>query len=189
MSSSQVPLMEQEEARAAAEAAGVPSDLARLNVFRALLRRPRLAKAFGDLVLSMMLGGALDARLRELVIMRIGWASGSEYEWTQHWALARDMFGCSDDDLLAVRSQTTIERLGVVERAVLRAVDETLESGCVTTGTLEECRHHLGSDEAVLELVSAIGAWTMASQLLRSLRIPLEPGVEPWPPDGRAGPG
>ena len=36
------------------------------------------------------------------------------------------------------------------------------------------------------QLVVAIGNWTMFSQLLKSLRVPLEVGVEAWPPDGQA---
>ncbi|MFP8876864.1 MAG: carboxymuconolactone decarboxylase family protein, partial [Myxococcota bacterium] len=38
-----------------------------------------------------------------------------------------------------------------------------------------------------LELLGAIGTWRFVSQLLRSLEVPLEEGVAPWPPDGLAG--
>jgi hypothetical protein len=33
--------------------------------------------------------------------------------------------------------------------------------------------------------VTAIGNWRLFSSLLQSLDIPLEEGVEAWPPDGR----
>jgi hypothetical protein len=36
-----------------------------------------------------------------------------------------------------------------------------------------------------VELVVAIGNWTLVARLLPSLEVPLEDGVEPWPPDGR----
>ena len=36
------------------------------------------------------------------------------------------------------------------------------------------------------KLVIAIGNWRLFSALLRSLDVPLEDGVAPWPPDGRA---
>ena len=39
---------------------------------------------------------------------------------------------------------------------------------------------------AIAELVAAIGNWRMFSALLRSLDVPLEDGVDPWPPDGIA---
>jgi hypothetical protein len=37
----------------------------------------------------------------------------------------------------------------------------------------------------LVEMVVAIGNWTMFSQLLQSLRVPLEEGAVPWPPDGK----
>ncbi|MCZ6710626.1 MAG: carboxymuconolactone decarboxylase family protein, partial [Gammaproteobacteria bacterium] len=38
-----------------------------------------------------------------------------------------------------------------------------------------------------VELVAAIGNWSLIAQLLKSLQVPLEDGVEAWPPDGQAG--
>jgi hypothetical protein len=37
-----------------------------------------------------------------------------------------------------------------------------------------------------MELVVAIGNWALFAQLLKSLQVPLEDGVEAWPPDGVA---
>ena len=69
-----------EEARAAAAEAGIPETMADLNVFRVLLRHPRLAGAVNTLLATLLWKSALDPRLRELVIMRIAWVTGSEYE-------------------------------------------------------------------------------------------------------------
>ena len=46
--------------------------------------------------------------------------------------------------------------------------------------------HALGGEpgEGRLEVVIAIANWSMFAQLLRSLEVPLEEGVDPWPPDG-----
>lgn len=38
----------------------------------------------------------------------------------------------------------------------------------------------------LVELVTAIGAWRMVATILHSLAVPLEDGVDGWPPDGRA---
>ena len=46
------------------------------------------------------------------------------------------------------------------------------------------CAEHL-DEAALVELVVAIGNWTLFARLLPSLEVPLEDGVEPWPPDGR----
>jgi len=184
---SRVGMLPVEDAKRAAEEAGLPAPMAELNVFRVLLRRPRLAKAVNDLLLSLLFGARLDDRLRELVIMRIGWATGADYEWTQHWRVARETFGCSDDELLALRDWERSSRFGPAERAVLRATDETLATGCIGPATWEACRAHLDED-ACLELTAAIGTWRLISQLARSVEFPLEDGVASWPPDGAAPP-
>jgi alkylhydroperoxidase family enzyme len=182
-------LLSLDDAATAAEEARVPAQLAELNIFRMLLRRPTTAKAINDLLLSMLFGGALDDRLRELVIMRLGWATGSDYEWTQHWSVAQDVFGCTPEDLLAVRDWENADGLGDAERIVLKATDETLATGAASAETIARCRELVESDDAVLELVTAISAWRAISQIARSLDIPLEDGVESWPPDRLVGPG
>ena len=127
-----IDLLSLEDARKAALQAGLPEGFAELNVFRALLNRPAIAKAVSDLLLANF-GSELDQRLRELVIMRLGWTTGSVYEWTQHWSIAQDRFGCSEQDLLEVQAWRTSDHFGPTERAILAATDETVE-----TGTLSE---------------------------------------------------
>jgi hypothetical protein len=73
---------------------------------------------------------------------------------------------------------------GPAERAVLAAVDDTLEMGAIRPETWRECETHVGGTRELLELVVAIGNWRLFSSLLLSLEIPLEDGVAPWPPDG-----
>ena len=182
MSDSRIPMLDVEAAKAAAAEAHVPESMAELSVFRVLLAHPALAGAVYKLLSMLLWKGTLDGRLRELVIMRIGWRTGSVYEWTQHWRVAR-MMEVSDEDLLAVRDWERADRFGEVERAVLAATDETLDAGAISAATWERCARQLGAD-ALLELVVAIGNWRMFSTLLRSLEVPLEEGVEPWPPDG-----
>lgn len=183
MSECRVELLDSETARKAAEAAGVPAAFAELNVFRLLLRRPATAKGLADLLVSLLFRGELDARLRELVIMRIGWATASDYEWTQHWSIAQERFGVSREELLALRGWRRSECFGPAECTVLEATDETLETGTLSAATWARCAEHLDPN-ACIELVAAIGAWRLVSQLTRSLEIPLEEGVASWPPDG-----
>jgi len=178
------PLSMPEVSRIAPEA-GIPAELADRNIFRVLLHSPRVAKAIQELLYAQLFGATLDDRLRELVIMRIGWATGCDYEWTQHWTTAQKAFGCSADDLLAVREWHTSPRFGAVERAVLAATDETLATGTISPETWALCHTHLGSLQACLELVTVIATWHAISQVARSLQIPVEEDTPSWPPDGR----
>jgi len=178
-----VPMLSPDEARAAAERAGIPVFLAKLNIFRVLLRRPRFAKGFSDAFGALLAADALDARLRELAIMRIAWQTGSNYEWTQHWAIAQQA-GISEEELLGVQGGGT-GSVGELERAVFSAVDVAVTGRAIPGEVLSILRGDL-SDDAVLELVAAIASWTMVSTILRSLEIPLEDGLAGWPPQGVA---
>ena len=179
-----IPMMSAEEARAIAAREGLPEIMAPLSVFRVLLHHPALARSLGGLLKMLLLeGNHLDGRLRELIIMRIGWLTGSNYEWTQHWRFARDM-GIPEDVLLACRSWESSTVLTAADRAILRATDETMETGRISDATWIECERHITSIQARLELVIAIGNWRTFSQLLLTLGIPLEDDLENWMPDG-----
>lgn len=181
-----IPLLEPEAARTAAAAAGVPEVAAELNVFRVWLQHPQLARRLSDLVMGLLWEGHLDARLRELVIMRLGWETRSDYEWTQHWRIARGL-GVAETDLLAVRDWRDHEGFGEAERAILAATDETLSTGALSAASWQALVEHVSADpQVLLEVVSVIGVWRMVSGILRSLEVPLEDGVASWPPDGSA---
>lgn len=181
-----IPGLTIDEAKQRATDNGVRVDLAPLSVFRVLLKHPGIAKALnGTLAALLFAGNRLDPRLRELVIMRIGWTTGSLYEWAQHWRVARQL-GMSELELVAVRDWESAPGFSAADRAVLRATDDTLELGRISDATWAECARYLATEEERIELVVAIGHWTMFSQLLQSLAIPLESGVAAWPPDGLA---
>jgi alkylhydroperoxidase family enzyme len=186
MTTARVPGLPPGEAKAAADEAAVPDYMAELSIFQVLLNHPPLARAINDLLATMLWHGALDPRLRELVIMRIGWFTACDYEWTQHWRVASRL-GVAPDDLVGVRDWRAYDGFGPTERAVLAATDDVLRDGAVSAESWAACERELKGDTTVLiELVTAIGAWRMVSSILRSLQVPLEEGVSSWPPDGRS---
>ncbi|WP_139829531.1 carboxymuconolactone decarboxylase family protein [Mycobacterium gastri] len=184
MKPARVPQLPVDEAKAAADEAGVPDYMAELSIFQVLLNHPRLARTFNDLLATMLWHGALDPRLRELAIMRIGWLTACDYEWTQHWRVASGL-GVPAEDLLGVRDWQSYDGFGPAERAVLAATDDVVCEGAVSADSWAACERELHGDTTVLiELVTAIGAWRMVASILHSLDVPLEDGVSSWPPDG-----
>jgi len=180
-----IPLLSPEAAKAAALEVDMPEAMAELNVFRALLHEPRAAKALNDLLLTLIFRSRLSHRLRELVIMRIGWTRAADYEWTQHWRIALEQFDVPEADLLAVRDWQQADCFGPADCAVLAATDETLEHGSISQKTWAACAAHLDAAELV-DLVAAIGTWGLIAQVVHSLEVSLEEGVSSWPPDGRS---
>ncbi len=181
---SRIKLLSVDEAKARGRETGVSSSMSHMNIYRALLNHPDLAGATAA-QLSMLLWKAnrLDSRLRELIIMRIAWRTGSVYEWTQHWHVALRT-GMTEADILSVRDWRAAD-VDPAAKAVLAATDETLDGGGISDATWQACKTHVGGEPELMEMVVAIGNWRTFSEVLRSLNIPLEEGVEAWPPDGR----
>ena len=99
-----------------------------LDLFGLFLRHPAFAGQLSGMMMTLLCRGKLDARLRELVIMRIGWATGSVYEWTQHGRIATQL-GVEETGWLALRDGRAYPEWSELDRAVLCATDENLEAG------------------------------------------------------------
>ena len=179
-----LPLLGPDATRAALDAAGLPDRLQGVNLLRTALHHTGIAKVIGDAIDAIVLSGTLDARLRELAIMRVGWRLGAAYEWGNHYALARRV-GVTDAEITAVREHDPAA-LGTVERLVVRVVDEVLDGVSVTATTLRDVRDHLADDAALLELVMIPACYRAIGTLLLTFNGPLEDGIGSWPPDGRA---
>lgn len=175
-----------DRAKDAAATVDVPDYMADLRVFQVLLHHPKLAKRINDLLAQLLFDAELPTRLRELAIMRIGWNTASDYEWTQHWRIALQL-GVPEADVLGVRDWRDHAGFDGADRAILAAADDVHATGAIGADAWAACTTHISADPAVLlEAAATLGTWTMVSTLLRSLGVPLEDGVDSWPPDGRA---
>lgn len=179
-----IPLVPLEEALRIGKEAGLQERMARGSAFRTLAHNPELLKAVYGQLTTLLFKNRFDTRLRELMIMRIGWVTGSEYEWTQHWRVATTA-GIPPEDILAVRDWHNSDRLSAADKAVLTATDESLAGKVISDATWAEVTKHITDTAEQVEFVVALGNWTLFSILLRNLGIPLEDGVMSWPPDGQ----
>jgi alkylhydroperoxidase family enzyme len=182
---SRLELVPLEEARRLGADMGISEAQASRGAFRMLANHPDLVRHVYGLLTMLSSRNKLPARLRELVILRLAWVSGSEYAWFQHYRIATQA-GITPEEIVAVRDWRTADRFAAAERAVLAAADDTLEQGRISDAVWTQCERALREPAVLVELVVAIGNWTMFSQLLQSLRVPLEPGAASWPPDGVA---
>ena len=186
--SPRIPLLSVEEATRIGKEHGVPSSMVHLNVFRVMSHHPDLAAAVSNLLATLLYkGNKLEERLRELIIMRIAWSTGSVYEWTQHWRVAKRL-EIDAASVMAVRDWQKAACLNAADKAVLAATDETIDVGRISDPTWIACCEHLASEAERIELVLAISNWRLFSEMFQSLRIPLEEDVDHWPPDGLSSP-
>ncbi len=179
-----VPLAPIEKALAVGRAIGAPDVMATRNAFRTLSQNETMAVGVFTHLTTLLNKNTFSTRLRELAIMRIGWVTDSDYEWTQHWRWATTA-GIPPEDILAVRDWKNSDRLTAADRAVLQATDDVLADGKISDASWVECKKHVPTEAEQVEMVVCIANWTMFSIILRSLEIPIEDGVMAWPPDGK----
>ena len=72
-----------------------------LNIFATLARHPKLFKRWSAFGGTLLYGGTLPARERELLILRTGYLCRARYEWGQHVEIGRAA-GLSDDEIARV---------------------------------------------------------------------------------------
>jgi alkylhydroperoxidase family enzyme len=143
--------------------------------------------AAAGLVLHRSPRRLLDPVLRELGQLRLGWATGSRFVYSQHCKAARSE-GIDDERIAAIPHWSAADCWTPAERAVLAFTDGlALQGGRVADGVMEALRQHL-SDEEVLELAYILGTYLMHAVLSRALRLEFDdvddPCSEVPAPDG-----
>ncbi|MBV8362913.1 MAG: carboxymuconolactone decarboxylase family protein [Deltaproteobacteria bacterium] len=190
-----IPLLSQDEAQSRfakfriGEAVNNPnlaSAMSKLNVVRALLQNPAVTAAQSHLAGALMGSKTLNPRLRELVILRTGWRTKSEYEFCQHVGIARQL-KMSDEEIFGVRDPANCKAFSEVDRAVIAMADELNDNAEVSVKTWSVLERFFSPAELV-ELILVSGFWRMMAGFLKTARIPLDPidpTVSGWP-EGKA---
>ena len=184
---SRVPMVSLERARELGEAMGLPARRTQSEAFRVVANNPGVARVAFSQLLQLLENNKFDTRLRELMIMRIAWVTGSAYEWTQHWRVATTA-RLPPDVILAVRDWRNSDQLTAADKAILAATDECLAGKSISDDVWTEVTKHVTEPGQQVEFIMAMGNWMSFSMLFRNLRIPLADGISVWPPDGLASP-
>ncbi len=156
----------------------VDPDRPALNIFRTLSTNKPLAKGFLALGGHLLQGDVLPAREREIVILRVGWRSGSEYEFGQHTVIGRSAGLSSDEiDRLADAGDGS---WSPEDQALVDLVDELCDDNVVSEATWQAL-HSRFDDAAMLELLVLAGFYRLVSGMLNSVGVALEPTTPGWP--------
>lgn len=120
----------------------------------------------------------LPPDLRELAQLRVGWARGSRFVFSQHSKASRDN-GVSDDKIDAITSWQTSDLFGPAERAVLAWTDAlVLQGGRAADDLFAALRAHL-SELAILELTYITCWYDLHGVMSRALRMELDDVDDP----------
>ncbi len=153
-------------------------------------RTPGILAAFSA---YPMAEASLDPKLRELAIVRTGYARGSQFVFSQHCKAARRA-GLDEAKIEAAPYWTVADVYSPAERAVLAYVDGMiLEGGRVHDQVFAQLKAHLGEDH-ILMLTYFVNMYALHATATKALRLeyddapdrvveipaPDAPGVQDW---------
>ena len=146
-----------------------------LNILRMLAHAQDNFVPFLSLGASILTEQELDAKLRELAILRVAHLTGAHYEWTQHEPIARQC-GATDAQIAAVSAGATAAVFNEVERRVLQFTDELTLEVRVSDATFQALAQHLPARQLV-ELTLAASFYGLAARSMEVFRVELEPSA------------
>ncbi len=143
-----------------------------LNVLGTLAQHPALMQAYHTFNGHILYTNTLDARQRELLVLRVAARRGAEYEWLQHVVIARDL-GFTDADIERVAEGPHADGWSAIDAAMLRAVDELVADAQITDDTWAVLAGELDRHQ-LMDLVFTVGAYDLLAMAMRSFGVELD---------------
>lgn len=131
---------------------------------------PDIFKMSTDTLFALLQPGRkLEARYRELAILRTAIVGDCRFEYSQHLKLSRTV-GIANEKLHAIKSWATSDKFDEAERAIMGATDELIGRNMVEDATFAALQRHF-SDEQIVELFLAITTYRMHGMMVRALHL------------------
>ena len=144
-----------------------------INLFKALANSPSAIMLNTIRLGSAILGQtSLSPKLRELTILRVAKITGSEYEWKQHEAIARQV-GLSDEQIKAIADWKKSDKFSDEERTVLQYVDEVAQKVNASEQSFNALKKFF-NDQTIVELTATIGYYSMLARVLVPLQVEVD---------------
>jgi alkylhydroperoxidase family enzyme len=145
-----------------------------INVYRLLLHSPALAESWFNHSNAVRWKTALDGRLREIVIIRVGHLTKAEYVLRQHVPALALADGVSVAECAALADWRGSPHFSERERAALAYADAMTRDIAVPDDVFGEVARHFDSRQ-IVELTVLIGSYNMNARVLAALELDLEP--------------
>ena len=151
-----------------------------ISLYKQLVHSPGGLRAFSTLGGYIRHGSKLDARLRELAILQVGYLARQPYEWSHHVKIGYD-FGVTDEDIQGLIDDTAGKATGLDEttRLVLKLAREMTLDGGGSDAVFAALSAKMPS-ELLLDLILTIGFYNAVVRVLATLQIDVEPEYLPY---------
>lgn len=148
-----------------------------LNIFSTLAHHPKLLKQWSAFGGTLLYGGSLPARERELLILRTGYLCRSPYEWGQHVVIGKAA-GLTDDEIARVASGPDADGWSSDDVTVLRAADELHADSRISDTTWAQLAGRY-DEKQLIELCMVVGQYHLVAFTLNTLGV--EPETDDFP--------
>ncbi len=145
--------------------------------FNALMRSPQLCDLVQRVGAYVRFGSSIPAPLNELAICMAGRKWGAQYEFYAHRRLGIDA-GLSPAILNSVAKGRRPENMSADETIVYEFVMSLLGTGQVPDPRYRAVMERFG-ERGVMDLVGAVGYYSLVSMVLNVAQVPLPEGVKP----------
>ena len=164
------------EIRTMLDPSGSGRDIA--AVYRTFARHPKLYVPRQILSEYIRTRSTLSPRVREMLILRIGWRCQSAYEWAAH-APAGRRAGLTDDQIRML-ARSGYEGWSAADASVVRAADELFDDNVISDATWKALDDQF-DERQLLDVLITTGGYRMVSMVLNTFGVPAEPNSEPFP--------
>jgi 4-carboxymuconolactone decarboxylase len=148
------------------------------NVYRTYAQHPALYAPRQVLSEYIRTRSTLSPRVREMLILRIGYLCQSAYEWAAH-ARAGRAAGLSDDEIRRIASGPAAG-WNEEDAAVLQAVDDLFADDRVAPATWTRLATRFDRKQ-LFDVLITTGGYRMVSMSLNTFGVAAEPNSEPLP--------
>jgi 4-carboxymuconolactone decarboxylase len=138
------------------------------NAIATFVNHPDLTRPYLTFSFYLLTRSTLDARLRELAVLRIAHLTECAYEWDEHVVIGKTA-GLSDDDIAALQRGEAADDF---DRTVLIAVGELVEKTRISDQTWSALADRMDTRE-LMDFVFTVGGYHMLAMALNTF------GVEP----------
>ncbi len=145
--------------------------------FNALLRSPELCDLVQRVGAFVRFSSSIPPKLNELAIIMAGRKWAAQYEFYAHRRLAIEA-GLSADIADAVAANKRPASMAADEAMVYEFVSELLATGHVSDPVYQRVTDTFG-ERGVVDLVGAVGYYSLVSMTLNVAQVPLPAGVTP----------
>lgn len=151
-----------------------------INLNKALVNSPSARRASAPLGHYIRWESPLDARLRELAILQVGYLTRSAYEWSHHIKIGMT-FGVSEADIQALIADTEgrPHELDQLTCTVLRAAREMTNELAMRADTFATLKEAMPLSHLV-DLCLVIAQYNSVVRILATLEIDVEPEYQPY---------